>query len=107
METKGKWMVAGVNHRNGKWEIMTPDGWVASASGEANAHLIVTAINALKSVNPDNPLAVALNIGEMVKSCKLALVDINGLISKLKWSEEERTIATSHLKQVLSNIEGK
>ena len=43
----------------------------------ANAHLIITAVNACKKVNPDDPLAVAKSIPSLCEACK-KLSDILG-----------------------------
>lgn len=41
------------------------------AESEANAHLIVSAVNACIKLNPDNPLAVADSITELYEALKL------------------------------------
>lgn len=42
------------------------------------AQLIVTAVNACKEINPDNPQAVAENIGEMYRELKIVSLLLSG-----------------------------
>lgn len=88
MKTKGEWKLREVregddevhfiNHTD-EYQIMSEDGteciatmgtaW-ANGRARANAHLIVTAVNACAQVNPDNPMAVAEAIEEMYEALK-------------------------------------
>mgnify|MGYP001600193123 CR=1 FL=1 len=72
--TKGEWTASksGV----GDWTIATKSILIAHVLQHFNAHLIVAAVNACQSVNPDNPRVVADSIKEVyealeqIASCK-------------------------------------
>lgn len=81
--TKGEWTVQlAQDYDEHEFEISydTPDGLtypIADIHGrleygdaEANARLIVAAVNACQKVNPENPLAVAGSIQEMYEALK-------------------------------------
>ena len=81
MYTKGEWGVDGfrITDRDGRdiaVACLRYDGEgenienVLSAETEANAHLIVAAVNACASVNPDNPQAVAESIKDMYEALR-------------------------------------
>ncbi len=68
---EGKWKVFRFSpHHN--WKVDTGDNWFIDCGleGEANAHLIVAAVNACASVNPDNPQTVAESINNMYEALK-------------------------------------
>lgn len=67
--TKGEWKI----HQyvqEGIWEITAGSVCIASVSDEANANLIVEAVNACQSVNPNNPIATAKAIKDMHEACQ-------------------------------------
>ena len=47
-------------------------GHIEDDEDEANAHLIVAAVNACQSVNSDNPMAVAMSIKDMYEALRKA-----------------------------------
>ena len=51
---------------------------------KANANLIVTAVNACKQINPDNPQSVAEAIGDMYKALKELTQGYDPINSALK-----------------------
>lgn len=70
--TKGEWKI----HQyvqEGIWEITAGSVCIASVSDEANANLMVEAVNACQSVNPNNPIATAKAIKDLYEACKDAL----------------------------------
>jgi len=80
--TKGEWTAD--NGESELWGIFQkedckgiaylcePDGTLlCPEQAEANARLIVAAVNGCISVNPDNPLAVAEDIKDMYESLRL------------------------------------
>jgi len=73
METKGEWKARKVIP-NELWimsgNLVIATMHIADSNEEANAQLICASVNALKSINSDDPLAVALNIGEMYETLK-------------------------------------
>ncbi len=80
--TKGEWKVRNYTTEDGEFDVCVInrglDAMIARVGGltaikeaKANAHLIVAAINACISVNPDNPLAVAESIKPMYEALKL------------------------------------
>ena len=73
--TKGEWQYKKAGHLaqfavySGDWR--EPENIIATGiDTEANASLIVSAVNACVSVNLDNPLAVAEGLGELKSACK-------------------------------------
>ncbi len=58
MYTKGKWIIKRLP-RTGGIAIDAGNARIAGGLEEANARLIVTAVNACIKLNPDNPVAVA------------------------------------------------
>lgn len=77
--TKGEWSVSFNGERDGyaRYSVVTDTQLVASLAVreneqevEANANLIVTAVNACKRINPDNPQAVAGAIPEVVEALR-------------------------------------
>ena len=48
------------------------------ADVEANARLIIAAVNACFAVNPDNPLAVAEALPELVEACRFYIQRVGG-----------------------------
>lgn len=50
---------------------------VSSEEAEANAQLIVTAVNACKAINPENPLAVAEGLGELYEALKYVIRELD------------------------------
>ncbi len=80
MYTKGEWKLddTGTAIYSGERLVANCGGYVLTqketltlAENKANAHLIVAAVNACTSVNPDNPLAVAESIKDMYEALKL------------------------------------
>ncbi len=72
----------------------------------ANADLIVTAVNQCIELNPSNPLAVAQNIGEMVKAIKTSIAELND--AQGEWVSVDETFApcwTHLIKSAVSNLE--
>ncbi len=67
-------------------------------NGEANAHLIVEAVNACIKLNPDNPLAVAQSITALYEALK-----------SLLWDLRQRAIPNdlTEFEQALASAEGK
>jgi len=73
-------------------------------SAEANAHLIVTAINACASVNPDNPQAVA----EAIRSMYEALKAFDEYVStSYPANMRLKQIAVDKMERALAKAEGK
>ena len=68
MYTKGEWKA--VKNAVGTYTIQTEDARIGEIDRHFNARLIAAAVSACVSVNPDNPLAVAGSIGEMVEALK-------------------------------------
>ena len=88
-DSKGEWKVY-TDNMVGAMDIVAEDGMGfftetvahirrANPNYEANAHLMVAAVNACKKLNPDNPQAVAESIGDMYEALKtcLATLDAN------------------------------
>ena len=76
MITKGKWKARKNKHG---WIIEYKDdkegfykGLCLGVDTEANAQLIISAVNACIRLNPDNPQAAADSIGDLVEACKRA-----------------------------------
>jgi len=65
---------------------------------EANAHLIVTAVNACQSVNRDNPLAVAESIEDLYEALKVAHREL----LHAQWED-----GLDQIEQALARVEGK
>jgi len=79
--------------------IETPRKWnfVSEAYSQANANLIVTAVNACKSINPDNPLLVAESIEKAFRFLNKVYTEkcmrpIEGAEIPFEWSISEKTI---------------
>ena len=72
--TKGEWEATDYVMMDGKrrYDIETVEEVIATDVGEADSHLIVSAVNACASVNPDNPIVVAESIKAMYEALKLA-----------------------------------
>jgi len=73
--SKGKWEATGTTIMlNGDYRfplahVTDPDKPMhTTPTAEANANIIVTAINACQEVNPDNPMAVAESIKDMYEA---------------------------------------
>jgi len=78
MITKGEWKVE-VDEYDGTINIATETQNIAKMCFDdqhtlkANANLIVTAVNACKKINPDNPQAAAESIEDMYEALKTLL----------------------------------
>lgn len=83
--TKGKWKARQTEF--GDYEIVSGAVNVACAyltqiepgtngNTEANATLIVSAVNACVKVNPDSPIAVAEGIADLYEACKMVMEDL-------------------------------
>ena len=55
-------------------EYKENEGWTMDAEAQANAALIVAAVNACFKVNPDNPLAVAEVLPELIEAAQKFIV---------------------------------
>ena len=118
--TKGDWKVIFTSEGHGiysQYEIMGDKhetGTIAIVydynnflsgedEGEANADLIVSAVNACISINPDNPQAVAESIKDMYEALTQLLdrLDYHGAIDAIR---EEGPIEDA--KQALAKAEG-
>ena len=67
------------------WAIGSEAGLIALMTGEnieANADLIVALYNAAYQINPDNPMAVAEALPELVKATKEALRQLEAFFDK-------------------------
>jgi len=53
---------------------------LSSEEHNANAHLIVEAVNACIEINPDNPMAVAESISDMKEALTIGVKLVNALI---------------------------
>ena len=84
--TEGKWEA--IRNAVGTHIIQTEYARIGEIDRHFNANLIVTAVNACISVNPDHPMAVAESIKEMYE----ALEGILG-ISVECWRKVKRTLA--------------
>ncbi len=73
---------------------------------EANAHLVVAAVNGCTLVNPDNPQAVAEGIKHMYEALKFAVRQIEEL-HRLKGDFGLTNAILGLAKQVLAEVEGK
>jgi hypothetical protein len=73
--TSEKWEARGrvVYKQSSNYEILEVPilSWMQQGEAEADTQLIVAAVNACISVNPDNPLAVAKSIQKMYDTLKL------------------------------------
>lgn len=69
------WAVSVLGPHNDDSGEATP-GFPSQADCEANAALIVAAVNSCFAINPDNPLAVAEGMGEVVEATKVLLAFI-------------------------------
>ena len=66
----------------GNTEPLTPK---TLCETEANANLIVSAVNKCKEINPDNPQAVAESIEDVFKALNKAREDINWMLNNEKF----------------------
>ena len=66
--TEGKWEA--IRNAVGTHIIQTEYARIGEIDRHFNAKLVVTAVNACISVNPDNPVAVAESIKEMYEALK-------------------------------------
>ncbi len=78
--TKGEWKVTHSLRR--VWGVNEDTAAVipicvttGDNKGEANANLIVAAVNACVKLNPDNPMDAAESISDMLEAVKVALWD--------------------------------
>ena len=62
---------------------------------EVNAALIVAAVNACFAINPDNPLAVAEALPELVEACKLLVAWRDNLLEITPGSALDMSISTA------------
>lgn len=77
---------------------MNPDG------AKANAHLIVTAVNACIKLNPDNPQAVAESISDLCEALKAVEYTMSVDPSELS---RDHPITAKMVKEALAKTEGK
>jgi len=69
--TPGPWILMGCDVEDENKDTITfCCGTGTSEDDEANAALVVAAVNACFKVNPDNPLAVAEALPELVEACR-------------------------------------
>ncbi len=74
--TKGRWKIDHhhIVDENGRSLAKVLDGTFEERVG--NAHLIVSAVNACASVNPENPMAVAESIEPIYEALKYARAEL-------------------------------
>jgi len=97
-----------------RWNIFSGRRLVANCGGyssntesvveenEANAHLIVTAVNACIKVNPDNPMAIAESIADMYEALRnLTDFDEHG------GNGQDHYVLVAKAKEALAKAEGK
>lgn len=72
---------------------------------DANANLIVTAVNACQSVNPDNPLAAAESIKDMYEALKALWKAIK--FHHLDEDSKFGVLYKNQVEQALAKVEGK
>jgi len=95
--TKGKWKVEGDFIVDEKGQSICKLAIITAR--DANAHLIVIALNACASVNPDNPMAVAESIKDMYE----ALQKLVQVCRDVSYTHSELNRA----RQALAKAEGK
>ena len=78
MYTKGKW-TQGKRHTDTIYmaDENTRIATCFSPNTEANAQLIVSAVNACVQINPDNPQAVAEGMIELIATCKVSIATLD------------------------------
>jgi len=105
MYTKGEWHIGGRSRRDitiGADDKIIAEVWIneLQPEAEANARLIVSAVNACVKLNPDKPMAVAESISDLYEALKV----LNGhpeLYGRL--SDKDR----NKMRKALAKAEGK
>jgi len=104
--SKGKWEATGTTIMlNGDYRfplahVTDPDKPMhTTPTAEANADIIVTAINACQEVNQDNPMAVAESIKDMYEFCRELLMSLDTGYERLGAGRE------GSLRQVVAKVE--
>src|SRR4030095_4285339 len=78
---------------DGKYYITTSANDAAEAYTKETAELIVTAVNACKAINPDNPLAVAKILPELVEALKMGSDIIHHELKPVDWHTDPCAIS--------------
>ena len=81
MITKGDWKVKENSLlKTRPYMVKEGEQVITNVNSEANAHLIVAAVNACQKVNPDNPQAAAEALSLMYEALKVATARIHNQI---------------------------